>query len=70
MTLQETRRQQMVPLQTPHLESRATATVPAAYRRMRATPAGWGEVALLAVPQLLLGALVLSCALIVKMMGG
>jgi hypothetical protein len=70
MTLQETRRQRTVPLQTHHLESRATVIVSAAYRWMRAGPVGWGEVALLAVPQFLLGAIVLSGAFIAKMMGG
>jgi hypothetical protein len=70
MTVQEVRRQRMLPLQTYDFEARATPAASTTYQPTRSEPVGWGEVALLSVPQLLLGVAVLSGAFIVKMMGG
>ena len=71
MTLQDTWARHGAALQSPTtLDSRESPDIFAAARRIRVTPTRWGEVALLVVPQLLLGAVMLLGAFIVKMMGG
>ena len=70
MTLQETRKQHMALQSRTFLESRASPDISAAPRLTRVTPVTWGEVALLVVPQVLLGAVMLLGAFIVKITGG
>ena len=71
MTLQAMRARKMTALQSSTTaESRVWPDISTAARQMRAEPIGCAEVALLVVPQLMMGAVVLLGAFIVTVMGG